>query len=143
MPSRLPFGNEAGDFELESAVPIKRIVALIKPTDPAAARGQGLPVAPDFAAFAELSVAGGGRPGSAAGDSAALQLHRLHVFGKANRGAYRLDSNRHFARVVSEDGVTFARGTQVEMEFDEEQFTGAGVYLFASVMEQFLGMYVP
>ena len=33
LPSRLPFGNEAGDFELEGALPIKRIVALIKPTD--------------------------------------------------------------------------------------------------------------
>ena len=33
LPSRLPFGNENGDFELESAVPVKRIVALIKPTD--------------------------------------------------------------------------------------------------------------
>jgi type VI secretion system protein ImpG len=38
--------------------------------------------------------------------------------------------------------VTFARGTQVEIEFDEEQFTGAGVYLFAAVLEHFLGMYV-
>ena len=33
LPSRLPFGNESGDFELEGAAPIKRIVALIKPTD--------------------------------------------------------------------------------------------------------------
>ena len=33
LPARLPFGNEAGDFELEGAVPVKRIVALIKPTD--------------------------------------------------------------------------------------------------------------
>jgi type VI secretion system protein ImpG len=28
------------------------------------------------------------------------------------------------------------------MEFDEEQFVGGGVYLFASVLEHFLGMYV-
>jgi type VI secretion system protein ImpG len=27
------------------------------------------------------------------------------------------------------------------MEFDEEQFTGGGVYLFASVLEKFLGLY--
>ena len=44
--------------------------------------------------------------------------------------------------MVSEDGITFARGTQVEMEFDEEQFVGGGVYLFASVLERFLGLYV-
>ena len=53
-----------------------------------------------------------------------------------------MSSRRHFARVLSEDGVVFARGTQVEMEFDEEQFVGGGVYLFASVLEHFLGLYV-
>ena len=29
LPSRLPFGNEAGDFELETGAPIKRIVACL------------------------------------------------------------------------------------------------------------------
>ena len=78
LPSRLPFGNEAGDFELEGAVPVKRIVALIKPTD--ALRppvGKDSHVAAGFAALAELSFAGGRRQGSDAGDPAAVQLHRL------------------------------------------------------------------
>jgi type VI secretion system protein ImpG len=43
--------------------------------------------------------------------------------------------------VVSENGVSFVRGTRVEMEMDEEQFVGGGVYLFASVLEYFLGLY--
>jgi len=51
-------------------------------------------------------------------------------------------SQRHFARVVSQNGITFARGARVEIELDEEQFTGSGVYLFASVLERFLGQYV-
>ena len=54
------------------------------------------------------------------------------------------DSKRHFARVAEEGmaGVSFARGTLVDMEFDEEQFVGGGVYLFAAVLEYFLGLYV-
>ena len=44
--------------------------------------------------------------------------------------------------MISEDGVVFARGTQVEMEFDEEQFVGGGVYLFASRAGVFPGLYV-
>ena len=32
MPSRLPFGDPKGDFNLESAAPIARIVCLVKPT---------------------------------------------------------------------------------------------------------------
>ncbi len=32
LPSRLPFGNESGDFELEGGAAIKKIIALKKPT---------------------------------------------------------------------------------------------------------------
>jgi type VI secretion system protein ImpG len=37
--------------------------------------------------------------------------------------------------------LSFARGRRVDLELDEEQFTGAGVFLFASVLEHFLGLY--
>jgi type VI secretion system protein ImpG len=43
--------------------------------------------------------------------------------------------------VISENGVVFARGTKVEMELDDEQFVGGGIFLFASVIEQFLALY--
>ncbi len=56
-------------------------------------------------------------------------------------GISAVRSKPHFARVVSEYTVTFARGTRVEMQFDEEQFSGGGTYLFASVLEKFLGLY--
>jgi type VI secretion system protein ImpG len=46
-----------------------------------------------------------------------------------------------FARIVTEHGLSFARGRRVDLELDEEQFTGAGVFLFASVLEHFLGLY--
>ncbi len=143
LPSRLPFGNENGDFELESATPVKRIVALLKPTDTLRP-----PVGKDSLwrlvsqlSLNYLSLVSEGR-------EAFQELLRLYNFTgstyseKQIEGLVALSSNRHFARVVSEDGVAFARGTQVEMEFDEDQFTGAGVYLFAAVIEQFLGMYV-
>ena len=46
-----------------------------------------------------------------------------------------------FARIATEHGLTFARGRRVEIDFDEEQFTGGGVFLFGTVLEQFLGLY--
>jgi len=33
-----------------------------------------------------------------------------------------------------------ARGMRVELELDEDQFVGGGIYLFASVIERFLGL---
>jgi type VI secretion system protein ImpG len=56
-------------------------------------------------------------------------------------GIAGLKSSRQFSLVVSEEGIAFARGTRVELELDEEQFVGGGVYLFASVIESFLGLY--
>jgi type VI secretion system protein ImpG len=56
-------------------------------------------------------------------------------------GLVEVQSERHFARVVSNTEISFARGTRVKMLLDEEQFVGNGVYLFASVMEYFLGLY--
>jgi type VI secretion system protein ImpG len=53
-----------------------------------------------------------------------------------------LRSKRHFARIVSEHGISFARGTRVEMELDEAHFTEGGAFLFGAVLEYFLGEYV-
>jgi len=37
--------------------------------------------------------------------------------------------------------VSFCRGLEVTLEFDEERFSGGGMFLFASVLERFLGLY--
>jgi type VI secretion system protein ImpG len=43
--------------------------------------------------------------------------------------------------VESDVGVVFCQGVRVGIEFDEEQFVGSGVFLLASVLERFLGLY--
>ena len=35
----------------------------------------------------------------------------------------------------------FARGVEVTIEFDEPKYIGTGVFLFACVLERFLGLY--
>jgi type VI secretion system protein ImpG len=48
-------------------------------------------------------------------------------------------------RVVGRAGAAasggFCRGLEVTLHFDEEKFTGSGVFLCASVLERFLGLY--
>jgi type VI secretion system protein ImpG len=142
LPNRLPFGNELGDFELEGAAPIRRIVALRKPTDPQR------PPTGDHALWRlishlslnHLSLVEEGR-------EALQEILKLYNFSgqsfiaKQIDGIVGLRSNRHFTRLISENGITYARGTRVEMEFDEELYVGSGVFLFASVLEAFLGLY--
>jgi type VI secretion system protein ImpG len=45
------------------------------------------------------------------------------------------------SRISSSTGVTFCRGTDTTIEFDEEEFAGTSVFLFASVLERFLALY--
>jgi len=143
LPARLPFGNEAGDFELEGVVPMKRIVALIKPTDtlrPAVGKDTLWRLVSQLS-LNHLSLVSDGR-------EALQELLRIYNFAastyadKQIEGLVGLTSRRHFARVVSDGASSFTRGLQVDMEFDEEQFVGGGVYLFAAVLEAFLGLYV-
>jgi type VI secretion system protein ImpG len=82
------------------------------------------------------------------GKDALQEILKLYNFTGSTFSEKQIDgitairSSKHFARVISESGITFARGTRVEMDFDEEQFVGGGVYLFASVLERFLALYV-
>jgi type VI secretion system protein ImpG len=82
------------------------------------------------------------------GKDALQNILRLYNFAespyaeKQIQGITNLQSARRFARVVSDHGISFARGTRVQMELDEDQFVGGGVYLFASVLEHFFSLYV-
>jgi type VI secretion system protein ImpG len=141
--TRLPFGSENGDFEMTGAAAIKRIVALRKPTRTLRPPldGKMLWGLISQLSLNYLSIVGNGREGL----QKMLELHDFSDSPEVKKqilGITSVDSRRHFARVVSEHGISFARGMRVEMEFDEEQFTGAGTYLFASVLEKFLGLYV-
>jgi len=142
LPARLPFGNEEGDFELEANASLKRIVALHKPTAPIRPpMGKSVmwrlisQLSLNYLSLVENGVE-------------ALQ-HILELYNftdspvgrKIIAGLVEVKSERHFARVVSNTEISFARGTRVKMLLDEEQFVGNGVYLFASVMEYFLGLY--
>ena len=143
LPALLPFGNEAGDFELEGISTVRKAVCLRKPTPtlrpPTGKAAQWRLIS--HLSLNYLSLVEEGRE--------ALQ----HILGLYNfsdstylknqiAGILKVESSRQFARLVSEHGVSSARGLRIDMEIDEEQFVGGGVYLFASVLEHFLGSYV-
>ena len=140
--ARLPFGSEAGDFEMTGAAAIKRIVALHKPTRTLRPPldGKTLWALISHLSLNYLSIVNDGK-------EALQKILELYDFSdspeikKQISGIASVSSRRHFTRVISEHGVGFARGTRVEIEFDEEEFSGSGAYLFASVLEKFLGLY--
>lgn len=142
LPSQLPFGGESSDFELKGGGPLRSITALVKPT-PVVQPALGKPQLWRLISQLSLNYLSLVDEGTDAlqeilrlhntGDSAAGEKHIQGIMGVASSASH--------ARVVGEHGLAFARGRRVELELDEEQFAGGGAYLFASVLERFLGLY--
>ena len=144
LPSRLSFGSEDGDFWIrEGGAAVKKIVCLKKPTNslrPPVGRSALWRLISQLS-LNYLSLVEDGK-------EALQEILKLYNFTDSAyseqqiKGISTIGSRKHFARVISENGITFARGIRVEMELDEDQFVGGGSYLFGSVLEHFLGMYV-
>lgn len=144
LPAKLPFGGaqDRSDFELEGAAPVSRIRCLRKPT--AAMRSRLRRGAQwkliSHLALNYLSVVEGGR-------EALQEILRLYDFTDSLTvreqidGIKKVSSRRVVARPSSLSWNGFCRGTEVEIEFDERKFVGSGVFLFACVLERFLGLY--
>jgi type VI secretion system protein ImpG len=142
LPSRLAFGNEAGDFEIEGFSTIKKIIALRKPTPsiaPPVGRGLLWRLISHLS-LNYLSLVSDGK-------EALQEILKLYNFSNSTYlekqilGIEAVRSEPHFARILSDTGISFVRGVRVHLDLDEEQFVGGGVFLFASVLERFLGLY--
>lgn len=140
LPSRLPFGNDGGDFSLPGGGPIQKIATLVRPTavvQPPLGKSQLWRLISQLS-LNYLSLAQGG----AEALRELLQLHNFAdsaVVDRQINGIKHVTSQPCYSRIEGEHGVGFARGHRVEIEFDEDKFAGGGVYLFASVLERFLG----
>ena len=143
LPARMPIGNDAGDLEPQGLAPIRKVTILRKMTAPVRPPvGKGaLWRLISHLSLNYLSLVEDGK-------ESFQEILRLYDFEnspalqKQILGITSISSQRHFARLVSLNGISFARGLKIDMELDEEQFVGAGAYLFASVAERFLAHYV-
>jgi type VI secretion system protein ImpG len=139
LPARLPFGSLAGDFELEDEAPVAQINCLIKPTP---TRRPFLGGELQWRLISHLSlnymslVQGG--------ETALKEILKLYDFDNSPSTRQQIEgivslSSKHVTKRI---GQSFSRGVQVAVEFDEDKFVGAGLYLFASILERFLAQYV-
>ncbi len=139
LPVRLPIGNSTSDFSIETAAPVARIISLIKPTP---TRRPSLGGALQWRLISHLSlnymsiVQGG--------EEALREILRLYDFDNSPATRQQINgivslTSRHITKRM---GQGFCRGVQVSIEFDEDKFVGTGLYLFACILERFLGQYV-
>jgi type VI secretion system protein ImpG len=148
LPGKLPFGSKAGDFDIENAGPLARVRCLRKPTEtfrPPLRRGAHWRLISHLA-LNHLSLVED-KGGSPEALREILMLYDFLDLAATRKQIYGIErvSGRRVVRQTghagSGIGSGFVRGIETTIEFDEGQYAGGGVFLFAAVLERFLGLY--
>ncbi|HEY0546750.1 MAG TPA: type VI secretion system baseplate subunit TssF [Pyrinomonadaceae bacterium] len=146
LPGKLPFGGREGDLEVEGVAPFSRVRCLTKPTEtlrpPLRRAAQWRLIS--HLTLNHLSLVENGRGSSPEALQEILYLYDLADLSSTRKqitGITSVESRRVTRQMGMRIGAGFVRGLETTIEFDEEQYVGSGLYLFASVLERFLGLY--
>ena len=144
LPSRLPMGRARGDLEPEGGggAPVERIEILMHATKPIQPPLDGSLMWRLVSQFSLNYLSLTDDDGSALREL--LKVYNLGDFEAASkliRGVAGVRSEPHYARVQSDHGLSFARGQRIHVDFQEEVYSAGGIYLLASVLERFFGLY--
>ena len=142
LPSALPFGGDESNLQLEQGGVIASARLLKKPSAtwraPMRLANQWRLVS--HLSLNHLSIVDGGR-------EALLEILSLYNFAdsatvrKQIAGISNVSGHPSVTRVGQAPRQAFVRGTEIELEFDENQYVGSGVYLMACVLDRFFGLY--
>jgi type VI secretion system protein ImpG len=152
LPATLQRAGEHLHFELEAAAPLAGIRCLRTPTQPLR---PPLRRGAYWRLLSHLNLNHLSLSDAEEGRAALQEILRLYDFSDPEAGPQLAAVTRHIIegitavssrRVVGRTGTPtasgFCRGLEVTIEFDEQKYVGVGVYLFACVLERFLGLYV-
>jgi type VI secretion system protein ImpG len=144
LPRRLPFGPGKPLLGLAEGGPLSSISCLTAPT--ATLRPQfrtgSLWRILSHLSLNHLSLVD--REGSPDALREILKVYDYHDSGETRSkidGITRVRGRRVVSRIPGDGGGGFCKGLEVEILFDEERFSDNGLFLFASVLERFLGLY--
>ncbi len=143
VPHQLTLAPDGQFFSMQGGAPVARIEAMLRPTAQIAPPMGGSQM---WRLISLLAL--NHRSLTDEGGDSLRELLRLHDF-RGTRSAEEaiasvatVRSSAMHARIAGGLGLTFARGRAIEIEFDEPRLAGASLYLLASVIERFLGLYV-
>jgi len=142
LPSQLPFGGEDSLLQLEQGGVVASARLLKKPSAtwraPMRQANQWRLVS--HLSLNHLSIVDGGR-------EALLEILNLYNFADSSTlrkqiaGIASVSGHPSVTRIGRAPRQAFVRGTEVEIEFDENQYVGSGAYLMACVLDHFFGLY--
>lgn len=144
LPQRLPFGGGQPYLQLAMAAPLAGLACRTAPTPtcrPALRHGAV------WRLISHLTLNHLSLVDAEDGAEALREILRLYDFQDSAQtramieGVRSVRSRRVVGRVGGPVSAGFCRGLEVTLHLDEDKFAGGGVFLFASVLERFLGLY--
>ena len=144
LPSRLPFGGGEPYLQLSGGAALARVTCLTPPT---ATLRPALRHGTLWRLTSHLSLNHLSLVDSDEGAEGLREILKLYDFADSAEtraiigGILSIRGRRVVGRVGGDVAAGFCRGFELTLHFDEEKFTGSGVFLFAAVLERFLGLY--
>ena len=143
-PRQLPFGGGQPRFRLESGGPLQAITCLVPPTrtcrppDESAALWRLI----SHLTLNHLSLVSA--EGSAEPLREILKLYDMADSRETQNviaGVLGVTARRTTGRPGGSISAGVCRGLEITVHFDEDRFTGNGLYLFSAILERFFGLY--
>ncbi|MDF9826557.1 type VI secretion system protein ImpG [Ereboglobus sp. PH5-10] len=146
LPIQMAIGVTTADFTMETSAPITGIRCIAGPTEPHPSMAEGRFT---WRLISHLSLNYTSLVNSADGrNSTALRdILKLYIeddnreLARQIEGLTAVQARPVIRRSPTPGPITFGRGLEVTLTFDEPAFEGTGVFLLASVLEQFLTKY--
>ena len=135
------------DFRLDLFAPVSSIRCVAGPTDPRPAHPDG-EIAWRIVSHMSLNYLSLLNAGNEAGPAGLREMLKLYCDAGDVRSQKQIDGiaaaycRPIIRRVESPGPLTFGRGLEVVVEFDEHGFEGTGIFILGSVLEQFFSRYV-
>lgn len=147
LPIQLAVGLGRTDFTLETTAPITSIRCLSGPTLPRPSHAEGR-FAWRLISHLALNYLSLTNPQGKDGGLGLREILRLYAPpGDAQavreiEGLVNIESRPILRRVNIPGPITFARGLELSVTFDEKAFEGIGAFILGAVLEQFFAKYV-
>ncbi len=147
LPIQMAVGLGPTDFTMDINAPVASIRCLSNPTVPRPSWAEGRF---SWRLISHLSLNYFSLIDSKNGDGVAALREILRLYADANdrqtlrqiEGLLKVQSRPIVRRVQTPGPITFARGLEITLTFDENAFEGTGAFLLGAVMEQFFAKYV-
>ncbi len=149
LPLQMPVGKGNTDFTMESGAPVESVRCLAGPSRPkpslAYAQGETAWRLISHLSLNYLSLIDTGEEHGAAALRELLTLYgdsSEAPIRKQIEGVKSISSRTVTRRIPMPGPITFGRGLEITVTFDESLFEGTGVFHLGSVLEQFFARYV-